>query len=76
VVVFEISCTSDEKLSDEYCHLVTLPVLPPKVKPVLFVPVHTVAPPDILPPTDVGLTVTVAELEFALEHAPLVTTAL
>ncbi len=43
---------------------------------VLFVPVHTVALPAMLPPTDAGLTVTVAVALFAAEHAPLVITAL
>ena len=43
---------------------------------VLFVPVHTVALPAMLPPTDEGLTVTVAVALFAAEHAPLVITAL
>ena len=41
-----------------------------------FVPVHTVAPPAIVPPADAGETVTVAEALFVDEHAPLVITAL
>ncbi len=53
-----------------------VPVCPLKVKVVEFVPVHTVAPPAIDPPTDAGDTVIVALDEFAAEHAPLVTTAL
>jgi len=52
-----MSCTSDAKLSDEYCHLVTEPVLSLNVSPVLLVPVHTIEPPEILPPTDVALMV-------------------
>ena len=40
-------------------HLVIVPVLPLKVKVVLFVPIHTVALPAILPPTLAGSTVTV-----------------
>jgi hypothetical protein len=36
---------------------VTVPVLPAKVKVVEFVPVHTVAEPLTVPPTEVGLTV-------------------
>ena len=43
---------------------------------VLFVPVHTVALPAMLPPTLAGLTVTVAVVLFDAEHTPLVITAL
>ena len=72
-----ISVTVPEK-SDAVadCHFVTVPVLPDNVKVVEFVPVHTVADPANVPPTDVGDTVTVVDEEFADEHAPLVTTAL
>ena len=45
-----------------------------KVKVVEFVPVHTVALPAIVPPTDTRETVTVAVALFA-EQAPLVITA-
>ena len=62
--------------SGELCHLVMLPVWPLNVSVVLFVPVHTVALPAILPPTEAGLTVTVAVALFAAEHTPLVITAL
>ena len=51
-------------------------MLPDNVNVVEFVPVHTVALPAIVPPTDAGDTVTVPDAEFADEHAPLVTTAL
>ena len=51
------------------------PVFPDNVNVVLFVPVHTVAPPAIVPPTEAGLTVTVAVPEFADAHEPLVITA-
>ena len=57
------------------CHLVTLPVCPLHVNVVLFVPEHTVAPPEMLPPTELAFTVIVAQELFADEHAPLVTTA-
>ena len=60
----------------DICHFVTVPVFPDKVKVVEFVPVHTVAPPDTVPPTDVGDTVIVADAEFADEQGLLVTTAL
>ena len=62
--------------SGELCHFVIVPVWPLNVNVVLFVPVHTVALPAMLPPTDAGLTVTVAVALFAAEHAPLVITAL
>jgi len=60
----------------EDCHLTILPVCPLKVKLVLLVPVHTVAPPDIVPPTLVGLTMILSVVLFAAEQLPLVTTAL
>ena len=41
-----------------------------------MVPVQTVAPPDDVPPTDAGFTVTVAVVLLAEVHPPLVTTAL
>jgi len=41
-----------------------------------LVPVQTVALPAMVPPTDVGLTVTVAVVEFADVQTPLVITAL
>ena len=76
-MVLAISVTVPEK-SDAVadCHFVIEPVCPDNVKVVEFVPVHNVADPAIVPPTDVGDTVAVAVAEFADEHAPLVTTAL
>ena len=59
-----------------YCHLTMLPVLPDKVKVVEFVPVHTVALPAILPPTDAGDTVIVAVDENVESHTPDLITAL
>jgi hypothetical protein len=45
------------------CHWI-VPVLPESVNVVLFVPVHTVAPPLMVPATDIGVTVaTTAVLE-------------
>ena len=52
------------------------PVYPLNVKVVEFVPVQTVAPPAIDPPTDAGETVTVAEALFAAAQVPLLITAL
>ena len=52
------------------------PVWPLKVNAVEFVPVQTVALPEIEPPTDVGDTVTVAVALFAAAQEPLVITAL
>ena len=39
-------------------------------------PVQTIVLPAIVPPTDIGLTVTVAIALFAELHEPLVSTAL
>ena len=59
VVVLAISASAVVKsLAVEDCHLVTLPVLPLNVRVVLLVPVHTVAPPAMVPPTEDELTVT------------------
>jgi len=64
------------KLSSEDSQRVIEPVYPPNVKVVEFVPVQTVALPAIVPPTDAGETVTVAETLFAAAQTPLVITAL
>jgi len=74
VVVFVIS-TGVTQLSVDDCHLVTVPVCPDNVSVVLLVPEQTVALPATVPPTDIGLTVTVTSVEFEDEHTPLVTTA-
>ncbi len=58
------------------CHLTIVPVFPDNVNPVEFVPVHTVALPAILPPTDAGDTVIVAVDEKAESHTPDLITAL
>ena len=58
------------------CHLTILPVCPLKVKLVELVPLHTVALPDILPPTLAGFTMILSTLLFTGEQTPLVTTAL
>ena len=59
VVVLAISVTPEAKpLAAQDCHLVTLPVFPLNVRVALLVPVHTVAPPAMVPPTDDELTVT------------------
>jgi hypothetical protein len=75
VVVVLAMSTGVTQLFVEYCHFVIVPVYPDSVSVVLFVPVHTVVLPDIVPPTDTGSTVTVASAEFSEEHTPLVTTA-
>ena len=76
-MVFAISVTVPEK-SDAVadCHFVILPVCPDNVKVVEFVPVQTVAPPAILPPTDAGDTVIVALDENVESHTPDLITAL
>ena len=53
-----------------------VPVFPLSVKVVLFVPLHAVDAPEMVPETDVDETVIVAEALFAAEQIPLVTTAL
>ena len=58
------------------CHLTILPVCPLKVKLVELVPLHTVALPDILPPTDTGEIIIESTLLFTGKQTPLVTTAL
>jgi hypothetical protein len=62
-------------LSKDDCHFVTEPVCPDRVRVVLLVPEHTVVLPARVPPTERGLTVTVASAEVAEEQTPLVTTA-
>jgi hypothetical protein len=62
--------------SVELCHLLTVPTFPERVRTPLVLPVQIVAPPVTVPPTDVGLTVTVVESELATTQAPLCTTAL
>ncbi len=57
------------------CHLTIVPVFPDNVNPVEFVPVHTVALPAILPPTDAALTVTVIALVYTVSF-PVVTALL
>ena len=53
----------------ELCHLVIAPVFPLKVNAVLLVPVHTVALPAMVPPTDTGSIVT-AIVAVTAEHPP------
>ena len=53
------------------CHFTTLPVLPLKVNVPLVDPEQIVEPPLTLPPTDVGLTVTVVVVEVAVAQTPL-----
>jgi hypothetical protein len=52
-------------------HLTTLPVLPLNVSVPLVDPVQMLVPPLTLPPTEVGLIVTVVVEEFAMGHVPL-----
>ena len=77
VVVFAMLVTDEANVLDgEDSQRVTLPVWPLKVNTVELVPVQTVALPAMVPPTDAGLTVTVAVVELAAAQAPLVITAL
>ena len=59
MVVFAISLTVAKLLAVDHCHFVTAPVFPLSESVVVLVPVHTVAEPSTVPPTDTGLTVTV-----------------
>jgi len=77
VVVLAMLVTAEAKVLEvEDSQRVTLPVWPLNVNTVELLPVHTVALPAIVPPTDAGLTVTVAVALFAAAQDPLVTTAL
>ena len=62
-------------LSVDDCHCI-VPVFPDKVKSVLLVPEQTVVAPEIVPATEVGLTVIVAAPVVAEAQDPLITTAL
>ncbi len=55
----------------ELSHLTTLPVLPDNVNKPLVEPVQIPVPPLTLPPTEVGLTVTVVVVELASGQVPL-----
>ncbi len=66
VVVLVMSVNATVKLlAVEDCHLVILPVWPLKVRRVELLPVHLVALPAMVPPTDAGLTVTATEVRVA-----------
>jgi len=54
----------------ELSQLVTEPVFPLNVKVPLVAPEHIVVPPETLPPTDAGLTVTVVADEVAAVQEP------
>ena len=55
----------------ELCHLTTVPVFPDSVSRPLVLPEQMVVPPETVPPTEAGSTVTVAAAEFAGEQTPL-----
>ncbi len=76
VVVLAIAVPAVAKLSVDDSHCVIEPVYPLKVSTVEFVPVQTVIPPAMDPPTAAGMAVTVAGVLFSVGHTPLVTTAL
>ena len=59
-------------LSVDDCHCI-VPLLPLSVNIVLFVPVHTVPAPLIVPATLIELTVAVTLLEVDNAQAPFVT---
>lgn len=76
LVVLGMLVPAVAKLSVDDSHCVTEPVIPLKVKVVLFVPVHTVVLPATDPPIGPGVTVIVAVALLASVHAPLATMAL
>ena len=76
VVVLAILVPAVVKLSVDDSHCVTEPVIPLKVKVVVFVPVQTVVLPAMDPPIGLGVTVIATVALLASAHAPLVTTAL
>ena len=75
VVVLAIGVPAVAKLLSEDSHRVIAPVWPLKVK-MIVEPVQTELLPEMVPPTDAGLTVTVAIALFAMLHGLLVRTAL
>ena len=77
VVVLAMLVTAEANVLEvEDSQRVIVPVWPLKVSVVAFVPVQTDALPAIVPPTEVGETVTVAIALFAELHGLLVSTAL
>ena len=77
VVVLATSFTPELKSdTNEYCHLVTEPVLPESDNAVLLDVVHTVVDPDTDPPTLVGEIMIESAAVLAEAHTPEVTTAL
>ena len=58
------------------CQVVTVPVLPVKVKAATVPPEHIVWSLPTVPPTEFGVTVTVVTVELADAQTPLCTTAL
>lgn len=61
--------------SIEYSQFKIFPVCPLRVNVPLLLPLHTVALPEIVPPTDEGSIVIVAKEELFCGHTPLCTTA-
>ena len=76
VVVTAISVDVVKALSDDFCHLVTAPVLPDKVKDAAEVPEQIVWLALNMPPTDTGLTFIKTEDELAVAQVPFLITAL
>ena len=69
--VFAIAVPAVVKLFKDDSHLITVPLWPDKVSVVLLVPGQTVVPPATVPPTEAGVTVIIAGLEFAGAQLPL-----
>ena len=72
-----ISVTFEEKsLAVDDCHPVTSPVFPVKVRVTLLIPETKVLPPEIVPPTEIGLIERLALSLVSTGHDPLCITAL
>ena len=55
----------------ELCHITTVPVCPVSVSKPLLLPEQMFEPPDTVPPTLAGFTVTVVAAELAVAQFPL-----
>ena len=63
-------------MSEEYCHLLTVPIFPVKDRVVELFSAQTEVLPETEPPTEAASTVIVAIKLLAEEQVPFVTTAL
>jgi hypothetical protein len=71
VVVLAISVVFETKLSVDFCHLTTFPVLPDNVRALAVLPLQIVCAAATVPPTEAASTVIFTVFEFAEAHTPL-----